>query len=151
MENNSFEDVPEAGTLRAAVLVAGVATFLSLAILTYQEPMLYQDPIMEMSVQVRTAVLVAGAATFLSLAILKYQDQIMEMSNQVTQPIKDALGKTFCKILDFLGDVKEKVMSLPSAFWSTEQSTADVQDTEASTPENTTRSIADRIKDLVPS
>jgi hypothetical protein len=40
---------------------------------------------------------------------------------------------------------------LPSAFSSSEQYTADVQDTEASTPENTTRSIADRIKDLVPS
>jgi hypothetical protein len=75
----------------------------------------------------------------------------MEMSGQVTQPIKDALGESFCKILDLLGDVKEKVMHLPSAFSSSEQYTADVQDTEASTPENTTRSIADRIKDLVPS
>ena len=81
MENNSFEDVPEA---------------------------------------VREAVLVAGAATFLSLAILKYQDQIMEMSRQVTQPIKDALGEPFCKILDFLGGVKEKVMNLSSAFRNTE-------------------------------
>ena len=55
---------------------------------------------------VREAVLVAGAATFLSLAILKYQDQIMEMSGQVTQPIKNALGESFCKILDCLGDIK---------------------------------------------
>ena len=155
MENNSFEDVPEA--VRGAVLVAGAATFLTVAIHKYQ------DQIMEMSSQVtqpikdvlpeevvREAVLVAGAATFLSLAILKYQDQIMEMSSQVTQPIKDALGQTYCKILDFLGDVKEKVMSLPSAFCSAEQCTADVQDTEASTPEISTRSLADRIKDLVP-
>ncbi len=112
MENNSFEDVPEA---------------------------------------VREAVLVAGAATFLSLAILKYQDQIMEMSGEVTRPIKDALEETFGKILNFIGDVKDKVMSLPSSFYSTEEYTADVQDTEASTSENTTRSIADRIKGLVPS
>ena len=104
MENNSFEDVPEA---------------------------------------VREAVLVTGAATFLSLAILKYQDQIMEMSGEVTQPIKDALGETFGKILDFLVDVKEKVKSLPLVFYSTEQCTADDQATEASTPENTTRSIAE--------
>ena len=111
MENNSFDDMPEA---------------------------------------VREAVLVAGAATFLSLAILKYQDQIIEMSGEVTQPIKDALGETFGKILDFLGDVKERVMSLLSSFSGTEQCTADDQATEASTIKNTTRSFADRIKDLVP-
>ena len=86
----------------------------------------------------------------MGLGIHKYQDQIQEMSGQVTQPIKDALGQTFCKILDFLGDVKEKVMSLPSAFSSAEQCTADVQDTEASTPEISTRSLADRIKEFVP-
>ena len=68
----------------------------------------------------REAVLVAGTAPFLSFGILKYQDQILELSSQVTQQIKDALGDTLCKNLDFLCDVKEKVMSLPLAFCCTE-------------------------------
>ena len=131
--------------IKGAVLVSGVATFLSLGILKYQEFQQVTQP-----EATRVAVLVSGVATFLSLGILKYQDQILEFSCQVTQPIKDAMGESFGKILDFLADVKEKVMSLPSAFSSTAQCTADGQDIEVSTPEISTRSIADRIKDLVP-
>jgi hypothetical protein len=63
----------------------------------------------------------------LGLGIHKYQEQIQELSSQVTQPIKDALetlgpylGEAKDKILVFLGNIKEKVMSLPSAF-STEE------------------------------
>ena len=55
----------------------------------------------------------------MGLGIHIYQDQIQE----VTQPIKDALeplgpflGEAKVKILVLLGDIKEKVMSLPSAF-----------------------------------
>ena len=58
------------------------------------------------------------------LGIHKYQDQVQELSSQVTQPIKDALeplgpylGEAKDKILVFLGDIKEKVMSLPLAVW----------------------------------
>ena len=112
MENNSFEDMPEA--VRGTVLAAGVATFLTLAIHKDQITQPIEDRLPE---AVREAVLVTGAAIFLSLAILEYQDQIMEMSGQVTQAIKDAYGETSRKILDFLGDVKEKVMSLPLAVW----------------------------------
>ena len=140
MENNSFEDMPEA--VRGTVFAAGVATFLTLAIHKDQITQPIEDRLPE---AVREAVLVTGAAIFLSLAILEYQDQIMEMSGQVTQAIKDAYGETSRKILDFLGDVKEKVMSLPSAFLTT-----DVQENEASTQEISTRSMADRIKDFVP-
>ena len=140
MENNSFEDMPEA--VRGTVLATGVATFLTLAIHKDQITQPIEDRLPE---AVREAVLVTGAAIFLSLAILEYQDQIMEMSGQVTQAIKNAYGETSRKILDFLGDVKEKVMSLPSAFWTT-----DVQENEASTQEISTRSMADRIKDFVP-
>ena len=84
------------------------------------------------------------------LWIMDMPDQILELSSQVTQPIKDALGEAFCKILDFLREIKEKVTSLPSVFCSTAQCTVDVQDNEASTPEISTRSLADRIADLVP-
>jgi hypothetical protein len=60
----------------------------------------------------------------LGLGIHKYQDQIQELSGQVTQPIKDALeplgNNVKDKILVFLGNVKEKVTSLPWAFSSTE-------------------------------
>ena len=59
----------------------------------------------------------------MGLGIHKYQDQIEELSSQVTQPIKDALEtlgpyleEARDKILVFLGDIKEKVMNLPSAF-----------------------------------
>ena len=59
----------------------------------------------------------------MGLGIHIYQDQIQELSGEVTQPIKDALeplgpylGEAKDKILVFLGDIKEKVMSLPSAF-----------------------------------
>jgi hypothetical protein len=62
----------------------------------------------------------------LGLGIHKYQDQIQELSGQITQPIKDALeslgpylahlGEAKDKILVILGNIKEKVMSLPSAF-----------------------------------
>ena len=59
----------------------------------------------------------------MGLGIHKYQDQIQESSGQITQPIKNALeplgpylGEAKDKILVLLGDVKEKVMSLPSAF-----------------------------------
>ena len=62
--------------------------------------------------------MVAGTATFLSLGILKYQDQILELSNQVTQQIKDTLGDTFFKILeDFLCDVKEKGYEFAFGNW----------------------------------
>ena len=138
MENNLFEDMPEA--LRGTALAAGVATFLTLAIHKDQITQPIEDRLPE---AVREAVLVTGAAIFLSLAILENQDLIMEMSGQVTQAIKDSSGATSRKILDFLDDVKEKVMSLPSAFWTT-----DVQDNEASTQEISTRSMADRIKDV---
>ena len=59
----------------------------------------------------------------MGLGIHKYQDQIQELSGQVTQPIKDALeplgpflAEAKDKILAFLGDIKEKITSLPSAF-----------------------------------
>ena len=88
----------------------------------------------------------------MGLGIHKYQDQIQESSGQITQSIKDAvepmgpyLGEAKAKILGFLDDVKQKVMSLPSAFWTT-----DVQENETSTQEISTRSMADRIMDFVP-
>ena len=66
--------------------------------------------------------LLSGTAVLLGLGIHKYQDQIQESSGQITQPIKDALeplgpylGEAKDKILVFLGDIKEKVMSLPFA------------------------------------
>ena len=69
------------------------------------------------------SLLLSGTAVLLGLGIHKYQDQIEELSSQVTQPIKDALeplgpylGEAKDKILFFLGDIKEKVMSLPLAF-----------------------------------
>ena len=75
--------------------------------------------------------LLAGTVILLAFGIHKYQDQIQELSGQVTQPIKDALeplgnnlGEVKDKILDFLGNIKEKVMSVPLAF----SSTADVED-----------------------
>ena len=81
-------------------------------------------------------ILLSVTAVLLGLGIHKYQDQIQELSSQVTQPIKEAfgvlglhLGEAKDKILVFLDDLKEKVMSLPSTF----SSTADDQDTEAST------------------
>ena len=96
--------------------------------------------------------LLSGTAVLLGLGIHKYQDQIQESTGQITQSIKDAfepmglyLGEAKGKILVLLGDVKEKVMSLPSAFWTT-----DVQENETSTQEISTRSMADRIKDFVP-
>lgn len=68
-------------------------------------------------------ILLAGTAVALGLGIHKYQDQIQESSGQITQSIKDAyepigpyLGEAKAKILGFLDDVKQKVMSLPSAF-----------------------------------
>ena len=57
------------------------------------------------------------------LWIMDMPDQILELSSQVTQPIKDALGEAFCKILDFLREIKEKVTSLPSVFCSSAQCT----------------------------
>ena len=67
--------------------------------------------------------LLPGTAVLLGLGIHKYQDQIQELSGQVTQQIKDALeplgpylGEAKDKILVFLSDIKEKVMSLSSAF-----------------------------------
>ena len=67
--------------------------------------------------------LLSGTAILLGLGIHKYSDQIQESSSQITQSIKDAfepmgpyLGEAKNKILVLLGDVKEKVMSLPSAF-----------------------------------
>ena len=80
----------------------------------------------DMPEAVREAVLVSGTATFLSLVILKYQDQILELCSQVTQQTKDALGDTFRKILDFLGDY------------------------EFFYPEIGISTIADRMKNLVP-
>jgi len=73
--------------------------------------------------------LLAGTAVLLGLGIHRYQDQIEELSSQVTQPIKDALEplgpyleEAKDKILFLLGDIKEKVMSLPSAFSTEPQS-----------------------------
>ena len=67
--------------------------------------------------------LLSGTAVAIGLGIHKYQDQIQESSGQITQSIKDAyepigpyLGEAKAKILGFLDDVKQKVMSLPSAF-----------------------------------
>ena len=77
--------------------------------------------------------MLSGTAVLLGLGIHKYQDQIQELSSQVTQPIKGAfgvlglhLGEAKDMILVFLDDLKEKVMSLPSAF----SSTAEVEDNE---------------------
>ena len=65
----------------------------------------------------------SGTAVAVGLGIYKYQDQIQESSGQITQSIKDAyeplgpyLGEAKAKILGFLDDVKQKVMSLPSTF-----------------------------------
>ena len=75
--------------------------------------------------------LLAGTVILLAFGIHKCQDQIQELSEQVTQPIKDALeplgnnlGEVKNKIFDFLGNIKEKFMSLPWAF----SSTTDVED-----------------------
>ena len=77
--------------------------------------------------------LLAGTAILLGLGIHKYQDQIQELTSQVTQPIKDALGPYLGpylgalgaylasgkdNVLVFLGEIKEKVMNLPSIFSS---------------------------------
>ena len=102
--------------------------------------------------------LLAGTAVLLGLGIHKYQDQIQELTGQVTQPIKDALapylgalgaylrsGKD--NILLFLGNIKEKVLALPSAF----ASTADIQDAGPSTPTipSGSRSMAEKVKDYL--
>ena len=67
--------------------------------------------------------MLSGTTVLFGLGIHKYQDQIQELSGQITQPIKDALeplgpylGEAKDKILVFLGDIKEWVMNLPSAF-----------------------------------
>ena len=67
--------------------------------------------------------MLSGTAVALGLGIHKYQDQIQESSDQITQSIKDAyeplgpyLGEAKAKMLGFLDDVKQKVMSFPSAF-----------------------------------
>ena len=108
--------------------------------------------------------MISVTAVLLGLGIHKYQDQIQELGSQATQPIKDALGvlglhlaEAKDKILVFLDDLKEKIMSLPLPF----SSTANDQDTGASTSGTSTSSIADdqdtstssvmdRIKDFVP-
>ena len=94
--------------------------------------------------------MLSGTAVLLGLGIHKYQDQIQEMSSHAIQPIKDAFGvlglhlaEAKDKILVFLDDLKEKIMSLPLPF----SSTADGQDTGASTSGT---SIVDKIKDFVP-
>ena len=102
--------------------------------------------------------LLTGTAVLLGLGIHKYQDQIQELTGQVTQPIKDALGPYLAafgaylasgkdNVLVFLGDVKEKVLNLPSTF----SSTSDVQDTGPSTPTIPlgSRSMADKVKDYL--
>ena len=68
-------------------------------------------------------ILLSGTAVALGLGIHKYQDQIQESTGQITQSIKDAyeplgpyLGEAKAKMLGFLDDVKQKVMSFPSAF-----------------------------------
>ena len=138
MENNpeNMENNPEA--IKVAVLVVGTATFLQLGLLQYQE---FQapphEPIRE-GLDLLQAVYVSGAAIFLSLGILEYQDQILELTGQVTQRINDAMGESFSKIWNFLTDIKEKIMSLPSVFYST----ADGQDIEVSAPEVSTPEIS---------
>ena len=69
--------------------------------------------------------LLSGTAILLGLGIHKYSDQIQESSSQITQSIKDAfepmgpyLGEANDKILVLLGDIKEKVMSLPLGHFS---------------------------------
>ena len=71
--------------------------------------------------------MLSGTAVLLGLGIHKYQDQIQEVSSQVFDWLGLHLGEAKDKILVFLDDLKEKVMSLP---------TADVQDTgtQASPP-----------------
>ena len=76
--------------------------------------------------------LLAGTVILLGLGIHKYQEQIQDLSRQVTQPIKDTLeplgdnlGEVKNKMLDFLGNIKEK---LTWAF----SPTADVEDNEHS-------------------
>ena len=90
--------------------------------------------------------MLSGTAVLLGLGIHKYQDQIQEVSSQVFDWLGLHLGEAKDKILVFLDDLKEKVMSLPLA----SSSTADDQDTGASTSGTSTRSIVDRIKDFVP-
>ena len=102
--------------------------------------------------------MLTGTAVLLGLGIHRYQNQIQELTNQVTQPIKDALaphlgalgaylrsGKDNALLL--LGNFKEKVMALPSAF----SSTADVQDAGPSTPTipSGSRSMAEKVKDYL--
>jgi hypothetical protein len=94
----------------------------------------------------------------LGLGIHKYQDQIQEMTGQVCQNCQDALapyfgpvgvylGEAKDKTLIFLGNIKEKVMSFPSAF----SSTSDVQDAGPSTPTipSGSRSMADSVKEYL--
>ena len=101
--------------------------------------------------------LLSGTAVLLGLGIHKYQDQIQEVTSQVTQAIKDALapylgalevylGEAKTNILDFLGSIKEKVMTLPSTF-----SSNSVQDAGPSTPTipSGSRSMADRVKEYL--
>ena len=108
--------------------------------------------------------MISVTAVLLGLGIHKYQDQIQELGSQATQPIKDALGvmglhlaEAKDKILVFLDDLKEKIMSLPLPF----SRTADDQDTGALTSgtsnssiaddqDTSTSSVMDRIKDFVP-
>ena len=83
--------------------------------------------------------MLSGTAVLLGLGIHKYQDQIQDLSSQVTQPIKDAFG-----VLGLhLGEAKDKILSAFS-------STADDQDTGASTSGTSSPSIIDRIKGFVP-
>ena len=94
----------------------------------------------------------------MGLGIHKYQDQIQEMTGQAYQASQDALapylgpvgvylGEAKDKTLLFLGNIKEKFMTFPSAF----SSTSDVQDTGPSTPTipSGSRSIADRVKEYL--
>ena len=113
-------------------------------------------------------ILLSVTAVLLGLGIHKYQDQIEELSSQAIQPIKDAfgvlglhLGEAKDKILVILDDLKEKIMSLPLPFSSTADDqdtgastsgtpTSSIdQDTGASTSGTSTNSIVDTIKDFV--
>ena len=94
----------------------------------------------------------------MGLGIHKYQDQIQDMIGQVCQngqdtllpyfgPVGVYLGEAKDKTLLFLGGIKEKVMTFPSAF----SSTSDVQDAGPSTPTipSGSRSMTDRVKEYL--
>ena len=111
-----------------------------------------------MSIIPKKIIFLAGSAVLLGLGIHKYQDQIQEMTGQAYQASQDALapylgpvgvylGEAKDKTLHFLGNIKEKVMTFPSAF----SSTSDVQDAGPSTPTipSGSRSIADRVKEYL--